>query len=186
MIQLQSIILSDVALQDLGLHKRIGPVQNKGTVSKPVQQSQTFVGNHDLRSLLFLEIFALSISLTLKTHGMFYECLHRKDLLLSSLPLYVPKPRVVGQSQDNDEILLCLQTKRSEVSVFETHKDVQKIINFLCMHRNVLHNKTDCTPSAFNFWVKLLVLPSIPKIRPSESPPIKANKPTFSVQNPLL
>lgn len=36
MIQLQSIILSDVALQDLGLLGRIGSVQNKGSVSEPV------------------------------------------------------------------------------------------------------------------------------------------------------
>lgn len=83
-------------MQDLGLLGSIGPVQNKGTVSKPARQSQFFVGNHDLRSLLFWEIFAVSISLTQRAHGMFCECPQTKGLLLSSLSLPVPKLRVGG------------------------------------------------------------------------------------------
>lgn len=40
--------LGDVALQDLGVLGRSGPVQGRGTVSNPVRQ----VGNHDPRSRL--------------------------------------------------------------------------------------------------------------------------------------
>lgn len=44
--------LGDVALQDLGVLGRSGPVQSRGTVSNPVRQAGVLAGNHDPRSRL--------------------------------------------------------------------------------------------------------------------------------------
>ena len=46
------MVLGDVALQDLGMLGRTGPLQSRGTVSNRIRQTGVLVGNHDPRSLL--------------------------------------------------------------------------------------------------------------------------------------
>lgn len=103
------MVLDDVALRDLGVHGRTGPVEGRGTVSNPARQAGVSVGNHDCKSLLPFSGNVCSKHLFNTKKLMACSVSGHREVSCFLLCLFIwQRDEVLGQSKDNDDILPCL------------------------------------------------------------------------------